>query len=228
MARATASAIWFCPGRSSPPSASTAAASTSRTRVVGGASVADTEAPYPVARTPADRVPQGKRPWGPRSTDDSHRALGVRRDVLADRAENEAREAAVAARADHQQVGRRRLRYEHFGCIAFLDPRQGEDRRVLPQLLLDDLDEVIGGLASWVPYLAGRHAAAAERRQQRLLPHLDDHQVGPVVRSLGGGPRQRAATASRSVHAHHDGLPGAHDRILSSSVQVPAQRPNRY
>src|SRR5215212_5691436 len=39
------------------------------------------------------------------SADDGHRALGVGRDVLADRAEHEPREAAVAARADHEHVG---------------------------------------------------------------------------------------------------------------------------
>src|SRR3954452_8168169 len=142
MARATASAIWICPGRSSPPSASTAAASTSRTRVVGGASGADTEAPHPVAPTPGTAFHRRREAArGPRSTNDGHRALGVRRDVLAHRAEDEAREAAVTAGADHQQVGCRRLRDEDFGRVALLGARQGEHRGVLSQLLLDDLDE---------------------------------------------------------------------------------------
>src|SRR4051812_28779794 len=87
------------------------------------------------------------------SANHGHRAFRVGGDVLADRAEYKACEAAVTAAADHQQVGVRRLLDEHLRRSTLLDVRLNEHRWILAEFLGDDLDEVIGGALARVRHV---------------------------------------------------------------------------
>ena len=49
---------------------------------------------------------------------------------------------------------------------------------------------------------------------QRVLPNVDDDEVGAMIHGFGGRPFQCGATAGRPVDADHDGLPGTHGRLL--------------
>ena len=57
----------------------------------------------------------------------------MRRDVLAYRSQEHPGEPAVAARADHEQIGVLGEVDEQFRCVALLDPRMYEDRRILAE-----------------------------------------------------------------------------------------------
>src|SRR5215217_4873328 len=78
--------------------------------------------------------PLAGRSWDlARSADHDDRAPRMRRDVLAYRSQEHPGEPAVAARADHEQVGVLGEVDEQFRCVALLDLRMHENRRILAE-----------------------------------------------------------------------------------------------
>jgi hypothetical protein len=65
--------------------------------------------------------------------DHDDRALGISRDVLIYRSQEHPGESAVAARSDHDQIGVLGEVDEQFCCVALLDLRMYENRRILAE-----------------------------------------------------------------------------------------------
>src|SRR4051794_41438388 len=114
---------------------------------------------------------------------------------------------------------------EHLRRIPLLDARLDGHRRALAEFLFDPLEQVLGGALARIRYVPFRHADAARRRQQRVLPHVQYDQVGLVIRSFGSSPGQRLTTAGGSVDANHDDLPFSHGGLPSRYRRTVAAGP---
>lgn len=137
-------------------------------------------------------------------------------DLLADRTEHEAREAAAASVADHDQVGLPRFLEQQLGGLSFRGRAFGltvgvEPRDVIKGVLHDAL-RVGAERLERLLVERGPEAAAVCRRWD--FPHADDSQPRPAEDCLLGGELQRSLRRCGAVDSDDDRV---HDCSLRRS-----------
>jgi hypothetical protein len=127
-------------------------------------------------------------------------------DLLADRAEQEAREPAAAAVPHDDELGVARFFDQGLGGLTLLDPRDALDRRL--QLMYERdrlLDNVVGGVSepSQRRLIEARTESAAVDRR-RNLPCADNGEPRLPERSLLGCELERGPRRIRPIHPDND------------------------
>jgi hypothetical protein len=137
-----------------------------------------------------------------RSAGHDDRALGIGRDVLAYRSEEHPGEPAVAARADHEQIGILGEVDEQFRCVALLDLRMYEDP---PVLAADIPNRFHQQLFCHLPGIGrSMHGSRAKRPGERgwyRQPGRQQDKLRAVPNRLVTGPFERRPSGRRAVDA---------------------------
>src|SRR3712207_5152460 len=138
-------------------------------------------------------------------------------DVLAHRSQKQTGEPAVAASADHEQIGILRKVDEQLRRVALLDPRLYADRRIFAEDVPNrshqqPLRRLAGFLAGIDRRLKGDRTRRRWRRRCQVGRQRDE--LRAVVNRLVAGPFERLSTGRRAIDADEDSLPLSHMTLL--------------